>query len=113
MLETYQLSEEIRKVLEKQLQLLSEHGADPTGERTMVMLEVVKILSLDEMHNTSIMRVESSRIGELEFELKVAHERICELEAAERQLVFLKRIILIGGVLFLLSFLGGLLFVLL
>ena len=94
MLEAYQLSDDLRKVLEKQLQLLSEHGADPNGERTLVMLELVKMLSADEMRCESIVRIESSKIGELECELKMARDRISELEDTEH---LMKKYKLIGG----------------
>ena len=61
---SYQLSDELRKVLEKQLQLLSEHGSDPNGERTLVMLEVVKMLSADDKNRERNERLEAHYAAE-------------------------------------------------
>ena len=86
--------DEVKAVLEKQLQLLSEHSDDPTGQRTMAMLEIVKVLSEDNMRRERIERIEASRAGELECELKMARDRISELEDTEH---LMKKYKLIGG----------------
>ena len=91
------LNDETRTVLEKQLQLLSEHGADPTGERTLVILEVVKMLAEDDRDRERSMRFDDSRMGELEGDLQLVEQRIHELEGLEYRL---KKIELFGGIAF-------------
>ena len=92
------LSDKSRKVLEKQLSRLidqSEWVPDrDAAQRALAILNLIEVLEADDLCRGSIARIESSRSGELECELKMARDRISELEDTEH---LMKKYKLIGG----------------
>lgn len=92
------LSDKAREVLEKQLNLLTDRSEwmpdGDSAQRALAILNLIEVLEADDRCRGSIARIESSRIGELECELKMARDCISELEDTEH---LMQKYKLIGG----------------
>lgn len=105
------MSDASRKVLEKQLQLLSERNGEPSGPKAMAIIKLVELLEEDDHFRKRDERLDAyfEHLQELDKEQELNNIR--ERESVERHRAYTKRLILFSvGLLVLLVLLGSLLF---